>query len=343
MARPQSTADLNHVPTPEAVIDSLRAICNIPPGVHALDPCCGDGSMLHRLNPSGINYGVELDADRAGIASTRLHHVLPCAIQDTEISYDSFGLCFMNPPYDSSTEGRLESVFVERCARKLARDGILILVIKHTMYREVASKLMRWFDVLGHWRFPDPYFNGPTLAFEQTVLIARRRVLPVFQPDYGAFLRSLHLDALDPLPRWVAEPLPVYTGHEPMTFLSATMSPENLATILASSPLSRTMPMPPVLRTGRPPLPLKQGHIALVLASGLINGVYGDGPSKHVAKGSVLRKTRKEVTTEVGDDGETRIIEKITHYFAVQINALTPDGTIHSMATSVAAPAEATT
>lgn len=337
MARPQATVDLCHVPTPVEVISRLRSLLYIPDGCVCIDPCCGSGDALAQLAPQGLKFGVELELDRARAATRTLNHVIVGSMQDARISNAAFGLLLLNPPYDDSTEGRLEKVFLERCSRYLCVGGVLILIIKDVLYSHVAGILRRHYDVVGHWRFPDPYYEGPELSFGQTVLVARRRGTPHLEREAADFwTNTLKLDensifAGEPLPDEFPERLQCFTGKRPAMFLSGAMDEEDVAELLRTSPLKRLPTLPSPLGCGRPPVTLKQGHIALTLASGVINGAYGSGESLHVARGLVVRQTSTDVTVETDINGDPVAVKKITDAFVIRVRALTRHGEIKEM------------
>lgn len=332
MARPQSQVDLMHVPTPGVIIDRLRELLEIPPGVRALDPCCGDGSALAALNPKGENYGIELDQARAASAEDVLGRVLACSMQEARVGHQAFGLVLLNPPYDASVEGRLEGVFLDRCSRYVAPGGVLVLIIKETMYPCVLRHLCRYFEPIGHWRFPDPYFDGPELAFGQTCLVVRRLHDLSWEHDTRSYAELIGLGSLEPMPEAFDEGHQVPIGHDPQIFLPGSLSERDLATLLSASPLApKRMVMPPAVGGGRPPLPLKQGHISLVLASGLVNGVYGEGPLLHIAKGTIVRDEKIEHIDDVTVGGKAAVIERKTDFFNIVIRALRPNGEIHDL------------
>lgn len=329
MARQQSQAQLMFVPTPECVITRVRSFLRIPPGCVALDPCCGEAVALKQLAPDGRRYGIELELDRAKVAKQNTDKVLSCAMQDARVTNGCFGLMLLNPPYDDSTEGRLEEVFIDKCSRYLVPGGVMVHVVKEGMYRHLTRRLKRNFDVLGHWRFPDGWYDGPELAFTQTVLICRKRAEPATSRDTREFYDvDLGMNSLEPMPESFDEQADVPIGHEPTIFVSATLSPEELRELIAASPLSRQMDTPGLIGCGSPPVPLKQGHVALVLASGVVNGVYGssDDGTLHVAKGCVVRKETTQ--TVVADDNGGAVIKKVTDSFAIQVRCLHPDGEI---------------
>ena len=58
------------------------------------------------------------------------------------------------------------------------------------------------------------------------------------------------------------------------------------------------------IATGRPITPLHGGHVGLLCTAGLLNGVFGRGDERHIARW----RSVKHVTTFVEEDGEAEII-----------------------------------
>ena len=56
--------------------------------------------------------------------------------------------------------------------------------------------------------------------------------------------------------------------------------------------------------TGRPITPLHGGHVGLLCTAGLLNGVFGQGEDRHIARW----RSVKHVTTFVEADGDAEII-----------------------------------
>lgn len=337
MAHLRSKMDMMHVPTPQVVIDRLRDFLDVPPTVHALDPCCGTGLALRRLVPQGTRYGIELDIARATQASKRLERVVGCAFQDARVSHDSMGLVLLNPPYDDSLHGRLEISALERAVNWLAPRGVLVYIVKRQHYStgRVLSLLWRYFTDFEHWRFPDPYYDGPDLAYQQTVLICRRRasINPPCRDLEGFRVRELKLDSLEPFIPPVDRKYAVPAAQGPALFISGRLDAPAMAELIKTSTLKRRPARVAASGFGRPPLPLKRGHIALMLAGGLVDGVHGgtNGHPLHVAKGTVKRRQTDKWEVEVNDEGQPTATQTVIHAFEVVIRALTPDGIIHDV------------
>jgi hypothetical protein len=80
----------------------------------------------------------------------------------------------------------------------------------------------------------------------------------------------------------------------------------------------------------RPATPLHRGHIALLLASGLLNGYIGSGPDQHLVKGSVVKMTSsREEEIETEDGTETKIVDR--EYYHIGIKYLDRYGEFHKL------------
>jgi len=58
------------------------------------------------------------------------------------------------------------------------------------------------------------------------------------------------------------------------------------------------------ITTGRPITPLHGGHVGLLCTAGLLNGVFGDGENRHIARW----RSVKHVTTFVEQEGDAEVI-----------------------------------
>jgi hypothetical protein len=76
----------------------------------------------------------------------------------------------------------------------------------------------------------------------------------------------------------------------------------------------------------RPPLPLHTGHLGLLLASGLLDGVIGQGEDRHVVRGKV-----EKVKTTFEQAKEDCLEERELESFRVSIKILRKDGEIMSL------------
>ena len=323
MARLGSQAKAGFYPTPENVCSQLKQLFDIEEGARLLDPCCGEGKSLSALaaGSDAITYGIELDHQRATEARSRISHLLwGDALVEMRISAASFGLLYLNPPYDyamspDSKADRLEVLFLKRYQETLQKDGWLVLVIPYTVLKSCAAVLARRFEMLQVFVFPAEEFQ----VFKQCVVLGRKRPL-VAKDQADKTERSL---------AWLAD-------RDPEEFLKVT--PE-----LAACATSKTIPAPkspwltfkcarvdpleiiPMVRKSgllddllqndlvpgqchsiRPLAPLKNGHLALMLAGGYMNGEIEMEGKRLIIKG-VVRKTERVQSVSVNSAGESMV------------------------------------
>ena len=330
MARLASKAKAGFYPTPLSVLESIKSVLEITPGARLLDPCCGEGKSLSCLarDTGGIKYGVELDKNRHNASKERLDNVLwGDALTETKISLKSFGLLFLNPPYDYDVvetdiekAERLEVKFLRRYMNSIQKDGWLVYVIPYNVLKYSASLLAKNFTEMHLFAFPEDEFE----AFKQCVLIGKRATqrkaiadkmteefTKVGSMTAEEFLtvapNTSHMNKLGSLQ--VPEP-----GKVKFRFESRRIDPDSWASRISRDGLFSNLLeqfYPRHKKKIRPLAPLLQGHIGLVLASGLMNMAVKKNGKHLVIKGTVLKEhkimsqthnpTTEVTTTKVRD------------------------------------------
>lgn len=338
MARLESQIDMMHVPTPVAVLDRVaRMLEPHKDGCTFIDTCCGDGTALASLASTFKRvrtFGVELDIRRAQSAQSRINKVLACSAMDIVVPPASMSLALLNPPYDESSYGRLERTFLEHVTPLLSIGGILVYVIAAKRFEwEIKKFLADHYSDFGFWSFHDPFYRGPTLAYEQTVLIARRTIgggtLPSTVGEYSGYGHSYgtrYIKRPPQLPETPPQTWMVPPNKSPAFFNGESLTPARCRELLTLSKIPDVRDTALDIKAINPPMPLGTGHVALMLASGAINGLYGSGEDLHLSRGVV----RRAVTTEF-ESGETAggyaKVKKIErHTFAVSIRTLDVNG-----------------
>lgn len=330
---------MGYYPTPPVVVERVRRMLEFPSEpVPVLDPCCGCGRALAGLveGTSAVTYGVELDFSRADEARGRLKRVLKGAFEETRISQAAFAACLLNPPYDweASGEGereeRKELTFLRRTVPHLAPGAVLVyVVIPSRVEVRVARLLVSWFSDLRAWRFPDPEYG----EFGQAVVVGvKRRAACLDEGEAGRLLALLSGElpvlpedagVLYRVPRVPAE-VPVFRGGQ--------VDPAELEAALSSSPVwvrvRRLVGERDAVCQARPPVPLHLGHIGLLLASGALDGVVGEGDEAHLVRGRVVR----EVVTEEEEAEDGSVVKTERHVYRVAVNVLLPDGRLLELA-----------
>ena len=117
--RNQGKLRLGFFPLPLAEACRIRACLSYPASPFtAIDPCIGDGVAFSAITGEARarRYGVELDAYRAEQAAGVVDVVIHGDCLEVHCRVESFGLAFLNPPYDwiigQSRSERTERVFL---------------------------------------------------------------------------------------------------------------------------------------------------------------------------------------------------------------------------------------
>jgi len=136
---------MGYYPLPEPEGTKLRSLLSFAGPASVIDPCVGQGTALHIVtsDSQARRYGVELDAERARIASANGIATIQGNAFDAIARPESFSLLYLNPPYDSEigsiANRRMEAVFLEHTYRWLAMEGVLILVIPFERLHDCAG------------------------------------------------------------------------------------------------------------------------------------------------------------------------------------------------------------
>jgi len=302
---------LGYYPLPTDEGSRLRQLLNYPSdSVSVLDPCAGTGAALFQLtdNADTNRYAVELDAERARQAKDAGIDTIHANIFDVTAKVESFSLLYLNPPYDSEVSSfgnqRMELLFLRRTFRWLVNGGVLLMVVPHGELQECVPLLSEAFTQFSVFRLSDPESE----RFDQVALLAVRG--RVTAAAYEANRQKL-IEAI-----W-KHPLPVLSGSEPSYDLPPSPPTqmvhrglpldelEDLTIASAAWNKVRAVLLPKEESSvGRPITPLHGGHVGLLCTAGLLNGTFGDGEDRHIARW----RTVKYVTTfEEKIEGYTEI------------------------------------
>jgi len=309
MSRLANKMKAGYFPTPERVVDLIMGHLSPPKSrdYRWLDPCAGEGRALARLAAAlgGETYGIELDLIRSAAAARRLDHVRDGDFKAQRLPRDEkagISALFLNPPYDTDDTkgGRLELAFLRDTQDWLMVGGVLIYLIpQYRISGYIAKRLATHFRDVRIFRFPDPEFA----SFRQVVIFATKRAQPVKDDAATLDIAMAQKGALDVLPH---SPTHIYTipykPEHPFYFRRDEYEPEEVleeescsAGVWAGKQWADLL-TPRPHQTVQPLMPLRRGHIAMVLAAGLLDNmtVERDG-TKLLVKGR-LHKVQKEVT-----------------------------------------------
>jgi hypothetical protein len=305
---------MGYYPLPESEGWKLRSLLTYSQAAPVIDPCVGQGAALQLItaNAPVRRYGVELDAERAQIACASGIETIQGNTFDAIAKPESFSLLYLNPPYDSEigsiANRRMEAVFLEHTYRWLVTDGVLILVIPYERLHDCAGILSSHFTALNVFRMTDPesihYRQIAVLGVRHDVrgaaLEANKRELRNIG-SYGSF------EKVPELQPGVCQPYLVPQSGE--ATLSYRGLPYDLVEDLLPHSLAWKQAAPLLLpnddvATGRPITPLHGGHVGLLCTAGLLNGVFGEGSDRHIARW----RSVKHVTTFVEQEGEAEVV-----------------------------------
>lgn len=325
--RPEARRRLGYYPCPPAAIDVLCSFLEVPHDpstVHICDPCAGEGHALgqiaaHLQVPPANVWAIELDGARGQriretIPEAKL--LSPCSYFDAGIRSRAFSLIYCNPPFDDSAVvgRRIEQQFLERVAWHLVPHGVLAFVAPEYVIREAP-----FINVMREWFYDVFAVRWPAAIAQNNELFVLGKAREHFNAD-SSVSASGPKQALS---------LPKAPGAA-RKWAKEGLTPEELEQALANSPLEARIRPPAASKLASPPLELRTGHLALLLASGVLDGIVSPpGEEPHIVRGTV-RKVEVETGMEqtVLDSGAVKTTTKLTEKIELTVRALCSDGQI---------------
>jgi len=321
--RPEARLKLGYYPLPNEEAQKIAGWLRFSGlDTSVLDPCAGTGAALEAIAAGdGIRrYAVELDAYRADEAHAHVHGVIHGSAFDCHAPVESFSLLYLNPPYDFEVgEGknqRMESVFLEEFYRWLKPGGVLVMVIPFDRVYDCRKILTPHFrDKIIH-----RLTSQASVAYKQVVVFGIRRTrqerdrltdqsLQNANHKLGDLIR--HYEAIPPLAD-IPEQVFVVPPSVPARLEYRGLPLDLIEDLLRSSPASLQAQRVTHARgtefKGRPLISLHQGHVGLLCTSGLLNGLFGCGPERHLAYWDAVKVSDR--FEEEDEDGTTVIREK---------------------------------
>ena len=318
--RPPALEKMGYYPTSNPVADLLKTYFIPAETGRLLDPCAGEGiaaSILAKaLNCA--SWGAELSPARAALAAEKMDKVFNAPWQSCHLTSESITFLFLNPPYSHDRLGdqkRLELEFLKASTPKLVRGGALVYIVPHALLRDVdvATHLAGYYECLTICRYPETGFN-------QVIVLATKRLK--YKMPTAEEIRQIHVWAEIEPPMLVDLEEPVYqllpapdkgAGGQPVRFTRLDWQPEEIVDatqkrglLVSKEWLDLLNPDRAIGEFKQPVMPLKKGHIAMLMASGMMGTLRlkdEDGRSMLV-KGRVVKVTEKVEETE-GKDGKS--------------------------------------
>ena len=335
---------MGYYPTPPVTLDLLTRLLTASPGSHTrlLDPCAGEGEALaavtERLREQGAqpeSYGVELSTTRAITAAQVLDHTLCADWWDVTTRRRSYALLWLNPPYDwevgqgESKRQRMEYRFLQATIDKLAPGGVLVYLVPRSILgdQKVMRLLSAHCEKLNVWRLPE----GEYKRFRQVVCLGVRRAKPMVDEETAARLHRYAGEEMPPPLDEAAAAAAAGDYHLPpvtverFLFRKSHLTPEEAAELCARHGVHSTNAWQDFQRVEstaafRPITPLRRGHLAMLLASGLMGTTRL--PGGLVAKGRAVKVvetvTQEEEKKGKDDDESETLREKfVTRVFTL--------------------------
>jgi Uncharacterised methyltransferase family (DUF6094) len=313
---------LGFFPLPIREAGRIRKFLRFPDqNCPVLDPCIGDGVALAQITYEAklLRYGIELEAHRARQARSSVSQVIHGNCFDVQCPVESFSLIYLNPPYDfelgEQKSQRMEKLFLEHVYRWLKPGGILVIVVPAKRVADCAVLLSIHFRDVRVYRLTEP----DSVRYQQIAVLGVRRTWQerdrlgeseIIQAQLRLASLERRLQELPPLPSepdhsyFVPPGLPVGLVHRG---LPLDQVEDLLPKSSAYRQVSRVIFAPRVDVTGRPLTPLHGGHVGLLCTAGMLNGVFGECETRHIAHWQSIKLVDK---SEEEDDGKTVIREK---------------------------------
>ena len=299
-----------------------------------LDPCAGEGDAIRRLGkllgcPAAMTYAIELDDSRADAVHAALpdsHVLAPADLFGCKASFGSFSFIWLNPPFDYSYGGcRVEEQFLSKATEWLMPNGVMVLVCPEDVieeYSHARQHFANFYENVSVVPFPPDH-----RPFKEVIVFGHKRPRPrVVGTGYGVtrFWESVQAP---PGYRYRIPP-----GNGPRIFQKVEPTEPEMQRMLAASPLRSYLQSPPELPVPSPPLPLGTGHVALLLASGHLDGTVQpqNGPV-HVVRGTSRKHSFVSDVTDVdNEDGSTTTRTTISERIELVIRTVDRTGCIRT-------------
>ena len=338
---------MGYYPTPEGVTNTIIERLDIKNdgwGVTILDPSCGNADVLKVFKkkfPKIKTIGIELDGARANTAKKEIG-CNKCIIKGDALNAIVRGktqILFLNPPYDWADENetkRLETLFIEKYLSVLDDNGVFIAVLP--FLRPLIDELIyRIDDVVDDCLiipFPEDDFG-----FKQFVLMGVKEDKRYKQTDINAVFRRMNdtlysgrndYNSLLEIAKSFNFERENYKYQVPFSSISNLKIINNTfdyakvqESIQKDKILQQAIDKVWTARINardkiRPLTNLRQGHLAMILAGGYINGVIEKDGKKIVVKGKVEQKTEFS-SAELKGDNKLKTTETTFHAVSLKV------------------------
>lgn len=307
-------------------LDAVPHICSLIEWVHPdaniIDPCCGKGEAVKAIadtlgiKPANI-IGCELDVERGRLASELLSEGTVHAPIDFlgSSAYGDASIAYCNPPYDDEMGGgmRTETKFLHKVTGMLDPGGILIFVVpaRTADNQAVYTYLKSMYESIQKFRLP-----SKTAKYNEVVFMAIKRDNMVINSGAN-WIGYTEFSSIQT--RYAAK-----KGGK-VRVRKANYTEQELYELIGKSEANSLIDGERYVRENMvPPMKMRTGHLAMLLASGKLDGIVEvEGEEPHVVRGSTAKVTVRR--TEVGEE-TTKVID--TEVIKLTVKVATQDGRI---------------
>lgn len=298
-----------------------------------LDPCAGEGHALCQLQSilscsPDRTYAIELDDSRADLirADERVTNLLaPADFFGCRATPNSYSLIWLNPPFDHSYGGnRVEERFLWNATEWLMPGGIMALVCPEDVFSDYSEARRHFVTYYENGTItPFPAEHRP---FNEVIVLGHKRRRPVADEQVVRWKAWESIQA----PAGFVYQLPAADG--PKLFEKVEPTESEIQAMLATSPLRSNLTAPRSVPLPAPPLPLGIGHVALLLASGHLNGiVQPEDRRPHVVRGTARKRAFvSDVSESENTNGSTTTRTTISERIELLIRTIDQRGHIQS-------------
>jgi hypothetical protein len=295
-------------PAPKEAVSHAATLLRPPKDqpFSVLDPCAGEGNAIRQIGkllgcPPGSTFAIELDDSRAEKLRATIpdaNLLGPASFFGCRASLNSFSFIWLNPPFDHSYGGhRVEDRFLYTATDWLIPGGVVALVCPENVigeYTDARKYFATHYENCQVVPFPDS-----CQKFDEVIVFGHKRLR-----RRGERRDDIEWEAVQAPPGFVYH-IPPSPGLK--FFRKVEPTETELQRMLAGSPLRSHLTTAPEAQIPSPPLALGIGHVALLLASGHLDGVvHPPGRSPHVVRGTSRKREFVSDVTEVeNDDGST--------------------------------------
>ena len=322
MTRLASIAKAGFYPTPDRVTEWIAHAARplSTDGGRLLDPCCGEGvaaaALAHAWHLEA--YGIEIDTQRAKLAASILHRVLRMDYQFVRTPLHAFQVLFLNPPYDSAAENgkRLEYQFLRDTTKWLQAGGLLVYIVpQYRVDMRMASFLTAAYEQIAAYRFPDPEYA----QFRQVVIFGIAKTEPRKDEAQALALVQACQGDLPVLPEQGLDyAIPNAESTTRFFFRGSEIDPADALAEAQARGVWHSAewhdwlnPPQGQLATFQPLVPFKKGHLASVIAAGLMQNLRLTRDGRDLLVKGYTLKVQDEVpqpTEDDDDDGPTKTV-----------------------------------